>query len=35
MLRGQVGESLYQLQMNSGVLEKISSFEDWKGVCEF
>lgn len=35
MLRGQVGESLHQLQMNRGVLEKISCFEDWKGVCEF
>ena len=35
MLRGQIGESLHQLQMNSRVLGKISSFEDWKCVCEF
>lgn len=35
MVRTQVWESLAQVQVNSGIIEKISTFEDGEGVCEF
>ena len=35
MVKGQVWESLTQLQVSSRGIEKISIFEDWEVVCEF